>query len=155
MQVCSSSPFKIFSAEEHQTNLSPTANPDILAIVTRGTISARRQLPSPRTLHNAISEKSIVDLFSPLEAKARKMEWESFIANFNKRLESEDDHEDDHEDGHEDEDEDEDNFEDDDEPGYAADIRSVQTSKTIHFSLRGDYTDWSPREAFRELVQNW
>ena len=121
--------------------------------MTRGTISARRQLPSARILHNTISGKSIVDLFSPLEAKAKKMEWESFIADFNNRQESEDNHEDDHEDGHEDEDED--NFEDDDEPGYAADIRSVQKSKTIHFSLRGDYTDWSPREAFRELVQNW
>ena len=76
-------------------------------------------------------------------------EYLDVVADLNNRQESEDNHEDDHED------EDEDSHEDDDEPDYAADIRSVQKSRTIHFSLRGDYTDWSPREAFRELVQNW
>lgn len=26
---------------------------------------------------------------------------------------------------------------------------------TINFSVRANYTTWAPREAFRELVQNW
>ncbi|KAL2020432.1 hypothetical protein VTK56DRAFT_8398 [Thermocarpiscus australiensis] len=34
-------------------------------------------------------------------------------------------------------------------------LRSIDKSKTINFSIRANYTDWAPREAFRELVQNW
>jgi hypothetical protein len=32
---------------------------------------------------------------------------------------------------------------------------SIDKSKTISFSIRANYTKWAPREAFRELVQNW
>ncbi|KAK0737992.1 hypothetical protein B0T18DRAFT_440912 [Schizothecium vesticola] len=34
-------------------------------------------------------------------------------------------------------------------------LESIQKSKTINFSIRANYTNWVPREAFRELVQNW
>ena len=34
-------------------------------------------------------------------------------------------------------------------------LESIQNSKTINFSIRANYTKWKPREAFRELVQNW
>lgn len=34
-------------------------------------------------------------------------------------------------------------------------LDSIQKSKTINFSIHADYTTWAPREAFRELVQNW
>ncbi|KAM7187192.1 hypothetical protein V8F33_011371 [Rhypophila sp. PSN 637] len=34
-------------------------------------------------------------------------------------------------------------------------LESIQKSKTIVFSIRANYTNWAPREAFRELVQNW
>jgi len=34
-------------------------------------------------------------------------------------------------------------------------LESIQKSKTISFSIRANYTNWAPREAFRELVQNW
>lgn len=34
-------------------------------------------------------------------------------------------------------------------------LRSIERSKTIHFAIRANYTKWAPREAFRELAQNW
>ncbi len=34
-------------------------------------------------------------------------------------------------------------------------LRDIENSKTINFSIRANYTNWAPREAFRELVQNW
>ncbi|CAK7215016.1 hypothetical protein SCUCBS95973_002332 [Sporothrix curviconia] len=34
-------------------------------------------------------------------------------------------------------------------------LRSIVKSKTINFSISSTYTNWAPREAFRELVQNW
>jgi hypothetical protein len=34
-------------------------------------------------------------------------------------------------------------------------LASIEWSKTINFSIRANYTNWAPREAFRELVQNW
>jgi len=34
-------------------------------------------------------------------------------------------------------------------------LSSIENSKTIQLSLRASYTNWEPREAFRELVQNW
>lgn len=49
--------------------------------------------------------------------------------------------------------------EDFDSDGYDYDpevtLESIKKSKTINFSIRANYTDWVPREAFRELVQNW
>ncbi len=41
--------------------------------------------------------------------------------------------------------------------GYDPEItlRSIDKSKTINSSIRANYTNWAPREAFRELVQNW
>jgi hypothetical protein len=48
---------------------------------------------------------------------------------------------------------------DDDEEDYEYDpeitLRSIVNSKTINFSIKASYTNWKPREAFRELVQNW
>ena len=42
---------------------------------------------------------------------------------------------------------------------YAGDpqvtLQDIEKSKTIHLSIRANYTNWDPREAFRELVQNW
>ncbi len=49
-------------------------------------------------------------------------------------------------------------YEDDDEDyDYDPEItlRDIDRSKTINFSIRANYTNWAPREAFRELVQNW
>lgn len=47
----------------------------------------------------------------------------------------------------------------DDDGGYDCDpeitLSSIAKSKTINLSLRAEYTNWKPREAFRELVQNW
>ncbi|KAG6362559.1 hypothetical protein INS49_007651 [Diaporthe citri] len=34
-------------------------------------------------------------------------------------------------------------------------LDSIVRSKTFDLALRGNYTDWSPKAAFRELVQNW
>ncbi|SPO07754.1 uncharacterized protein DNG_10449 [Cephalotrichum gorgonifer] len=34
-------------------------------------------------------------------------------------------------------------------------LEEIERSKTISFSIHAGYTDWKPREAFRELVQNW
>lgn len=34
-------------------------------------------------------------------------------------------------------------------------LSSIKTSKTVTFSIRANYTEWEPREAFREFVQNW
>lgn len=34
-------------------------------------------------------------------------------------------------------------------------LDDIGKSKTIPFSIRANYTNWEPREAFRELVQNW
>lgn len=34
-------------------------------------------------------------------------------------------------------------------------LNSIVKRKTFELGLRGSYTDWSPQEAFRELVQNW
>lgn len=34
-------------------------------------------------------------------------------------------------------------------------LRSIEKRRTIKLSLHGNYTDWIPHEAFRELVQNW
>jgi len=34
-------------------------------------------------------------------------------------------------------------------------LESIQNSKTINFSICANYTNSKPREAFRELVQNW
>ncbi|KAG7289904.1 hypothetical protein NEMBOFW57_006281 [Staphylotrichum longicolle] len=47
--------------------------------------------------------------------------------------------------------------EDDEEYDFEPEItlHSIKTSKTIHFPIRANYTKWTPREAFRELVQNW
>ncbi len=50
-----------------------------------------------------------------------------------------------------DEEEDDEEYEDDPE----VTLRSIDKSKTINFSIRANYTNWAPREAFRELVQNW
>ncbi|KXX81532.1 hypothetical protein MMYC01_202497 [Madurella mycetomatis] len=46
---------------------------------------------------------------------------------------------------------------DDGEYDYNPEITlgSVDKSKTINLSIRAEYTNWKPREAFRELVQNW
>jgi hypothetical protein len=48
---------------------------------------------------------------------------------------------------------------DEDDDGYDYDpevtLGSIQRSMTINFSIRANYTNWKPREAFRELVQNW
>lgn len=48
---------------------------------------------------------------------------------------------------------------DDDEYGYDNDpeepLRAVGQSMTIILSISANYTNWEPREAFRELVQNW
>lgn len=48
---------------------------------------------------------------------------------------------------------------DEDDDGYDYDpeitLHSIEKSKTINFSIRANYTNWKPREAFRELVQNW
>jgi hypothetical protein len=45
------------------------------------------------------------------------------------------------------------------EDDYVADpeitLDSIAKSKTINFSICANYTKWAPREAFRELVQNW
>jgi len=48
---------------------------------------------------------------------------------------------------------DDDDREYDDDPDVTLD--DIDKSKTINFSIRANYTDWEPREAFRELVQNW
>ena len=50
-----------------------------------------------------------------------------------------------------DEEEDDEEYEDDPE----VTLRPIVKSKTINFSIRANYTNWAPREAFRELVQNW
>ncbi len=46
-----------------------------------------------------------------------------------------------------------------DDDGYGHDpeitLGSIEKSKTINLSIRANYTKWKPREAFRELVQNW
>jgi len=46
-----------------------------------------------------------------------------------------------------------------DSEGYDYDpevtLESIEKGKTINFSIRANYTNWAPREAFRELVQNW
>jgi hypothetical protein len=34
-------------------------------------------------------------------------------------------------------------------------LESIVKSKTINFSICASYTNWKPREVFRELVQNW
>ncbi|CAK7240824.1 MAG: hypothetical protein STHCBS139747_002272 [Sporothrix thermara] len=34
-------------------------------------------------------------------------------------------------------------------------LASILSSKTISFPISANYTKWEPREAFRELVQNW
>lgn len=34
-------------------------------------------------------------------------------------------------------------------------LRDIKNQRTMHLNLKGDYTDWSPQDAFRELVQNW
>lgn len=34
-------------------------------------------------------------------------------------------------------------------------LDSIVNSKKFNLSLHANYTDWSPQEAFRELVQNW
>lgn len=34
-------------------------------------------------------------------------------------------------------------------------LSAIGKSKTINFTIRANYTNWKPREAFRELVQNW
>ena len=48
---------------------------------------------------------------------------------------------------------------DSDSEGYDYDpevtLESIEKGKTINFSIRANYTNWAPREAFRELVQNW
>ncbi|KAH6633897.1 hypothetical protein B0J18DRAFT_452760 [Chaetomium sp. MPI-SDFR-AT-0129] len=46
---------------------------------------------------------------------------------------------------------------DSDEEEHDADetLDSIVKSKTITFSIHANYTNWAPREAFRELVQNW
>jgi len=50
---------------------------------------------------------------------------------------------------------------DDDDEGYdyvydpEITLGSIDKSKTINFSIHANYTRWAPREAFRELVQNW
>jgi hypothetical protein len=41
------------------------------------------------------------------------------------------------------------------EDGPEVTLHSIAKSKTINFSIRANYTNWAPREAFRELVQNW
>jgi hypothetical protein len=50
-------------------------------------------------------------------------------------------------------------FSDDSDDGYDYEpettLDSIGNSKTINFSIRASYTNWKPREAFRELVQNW
>jgi hypothetical protein len=47
--------------------------------------------------------------------------------------------------------EDSDRYDDDPETT----LESIVKSKTINFSICASYTNWKPREAFRELVQNW
>ncbi|KAK4450390.1 hypothetical protein QBC34DRAFT_461980 [Podospora aff. communis PSN243] len=39
--------------------------------------------------------------------------------------------------------------------GFQTSVNSIVDSKTIQLSIRANYTNWEPREAFRELVQNW
>jgi hypothetical protein len=36
-----------------------------------------------------------------------------------------------------------------------ATLDSIVKSETINFPIRANYTNWKPREAFRELLQNW
>jgi hypothetical protein len=47
----------------------------------------------------------------------------------------------------------------DDDEGFDAEsdleLDSIAHSRKIKFPLRATYTNWSPWEAFRELVQNW
>ncbi|KAK7696965.1 hypothetical protein SLS64_014021 [Diaporthe eres] len=38
---------------------------------------------------------------------------------------------------------------------HATTFADIPNSKTMIFPVRGTYTRWGPREAFRELVQNW
>lgn len=38
---------------------------------------------------------------------------------------------------------------------HATTFDSIPNSKAVFFPVRGTYTRWGPREAFRELVQNW
>ncbi|GAB1315574.1 hypothetical protein MFIFM68171_05784 [Madurella fahalii] len=49
--------------------------------------------------------------------------------------------------------------EEEDDDGYDNDpeitLDSVERSRTINLSIRATYTNWTPRDAFRELVQNW
>lgn len=40
-----------------------------------------------------------------------------------------------------------------DEPETTLD--TIDKSKTITLPIRAKYTNWDPREAFRELLQNW
>lgn len=42
----------------------------------------------------------------------------------------------------------------DDGPRFPS-FESIKTSKKFWSSIDGEYTDWGPREAFRELIQNW
>jgi hypothetical protein len=46
---------------------------------------------------------------------------------------------------------------DSDDYGYDPEVtlESIKISKTINLSISANYTNWAPREAFRELVQNW
>ena len=41
--------------------------------------------------------------------------------------------------------------------GYESEVTldSIKKSTTIRLSISANYTNWGPREAFRELVQNW
>lgn len=44
---------------------------------------------------------------------------------------------------------------DDSGPEFIETTAYLPSRQTISLSVRSTYTNWNPREAFRELVQNW
>lgn len=44
-------------------------------------------------------------------------------------------------------------FDEDDDP--VPSFADIPNKKRFNLSVHGTYTNWGPREAFRELVQNW
>lgn len=44
---------------------------------------------------------------------------------------------------------------DDSDFAFDSPLSSLPDRLTISLSVRAAYTNWHPREAFRELVQNW
>lgn len=44
---------------------------------------------------------------------------------------------------------------DDDNEDPLLNLVDIKKSKVLNFAIRANYTTWQPREAFRELLQNW